>query len=205
MNYNIEFAHIYTDEEFGINHIRSIEQLQDFASLDGLQYSSIVLIDNYNASTKGFSTKDFISELRSRGATPDFYAYERDLKDLADELLDCIEKPKIKRLYKSYLDRKKKYPCSLMTAAWYLARLGAIDGSHVIRVHNKAQFTNFVPSKRIINILPKDFIGVEKEAHRLIGHSKYSDYRYKIQPILFSDSAPIRVNTSRPAPELVSL
>ncbi len=190
--YNIEFAHIYTDEIVNGNHFESTNIVLEVATISELQFTTAVLIDDYNASSLEFSTIDFLKKLESHGVRPDFYVYESDLVSLANEFLNYIEKPKVFRMHKSYIERKGKYPCSLLTAVWYLIRLGYMDGSKVVRVNNSLLSVNDIYSERLINILPSAFKHIETDTHKLIGHSKFHGARYKIQPILFDEKAPVR-------------
>jgi hypothetical protein len=113
------------------------------------------------------------------------------LVPLADTFLQAIEKPKITRMYRSYITRKGKYPCSLLTATWYLVRLGRIDGSSIL--HKNSQLSlDMAAADKLINILPSSFKDVEKEAHKLIGFSKFKEDRFKIEPILFQEKDPVR-------------
>lgn len=191
-HYSIEFAHIYTDEKLNGNHFASADLHLEITQITHPDSSSIVLIDNYNAEDRNFSLERYLSELESYGAKPDFYAFEADLLPVADKLLSSIEKPKILRMYKSYIERKGKYPCSLLTAAWYLLRLGHIQQEGVIKPNNPRINLDAAVGDKLINIIPKTFMRVEKEAHALISHSIFKDARYKIQPILFEEKHPVR-------------
>jgi hypothetical protein len=190
-SYSIEYAHIYTDEKVNGNHQESIEALKEIKSASSSIVSTVVLIDDYNADSRSFSTDYFLERLRQMGEQPDFFAYESDLLPLADDLLSVIEKPKIERMYRSYIARKGKYPCSLLTATWYLVRLGRIDGSHILYKNSELSLDMAVADK-LINILPSSFKGVEKDAHGLIGFSKFKDDRFKIEPVLFQEKDPVR-------------
>lgn len=191
-SYSIEYAHIYTDEKVNGNHFESIAVLKDVKSTIVSPYSKVVLIDNYNADSDKFNVEHFLSILSQKGGKPDFYAFESDLVPLADVLLDSIEKPKVARMYKSYIARKGKYPCSLLTATWYLVRLGRIDGKDILYRNNRDLSLKNAVAEKLINILPSSFADVEKETHKLIGYSKFWEDRFKIEPILFHEEYPTR-------------
>jgi hypothetical protein len=190
--YSIEFSHIYTDEEFNANHIKSAQMMKELSGLSRASYSTILLIDDYNADQNGFDLNQVINQLAAVKAVPDFYAYESDLVRYGDALLASIQKPKILRMYASYIKRKDKYPCSLLTATWYLIRLGYIDGTSIIKPALKTKDQLFLPAEKLINILPTSFKDIERDAHRLIGYSAFADARFKIEPILFDELEPVR-------------
>lgn len=191
-SYSIEFAHIYIDEVFNGNHHESITVLKELESNTDVRFSKVVLIDDYNAESNEFSVDHFLNSINQKGANTDFYVFESDLVPLADVLLASIEKPKIARMYNSYIERKGKYPCSLLTATWYLVRLGRIDGGDILHIYNTDLNRENIVADRLINILPTSFKEVEKDVHKLISHSKFKDDRFKIQPILFQDKHPTR-------------
>jgi hypothetical protein len=109
-------------------------------------------------------------------------AYEADLIDNAKELLKAIENPKLKRNYQSYIAHTKKFPCSLLTATWYITRLGMLDHVKTIK---SVDDTAFVPSSRLINILPEDYASVEKRAKQIILKSSFKKEADKIQDIFY--------------------
>ncbi len=191
-HYSIEFAHIYTDEKVNGNHFDSLKLALDFLSIVQDSASTMVLIDNYNAHNRGFKTESYLKALEKRGLRPDFYAYESDLVPLAEIFLHAIEKPKIQRMYRSYIERKNKYPCSLLTATWYLVRLGHIDGRAILHRNSDSSRRPIATADRLINILPTAFKNVEKDTHSLISYSAFKDARYNIQPVLFKQKNPVR-------------
>ncbi len=191
--FNLEFAHIYTDEKISPNHLASADMVMEITSASpDINYVSSILIDNYNAHDDGFDIQKYLGKLEDHGVKPDFYALESDLIPAAEDLLASITKPKILRMHRSYIERKGKYPCSLLTAAWYLIRLGAIDHTGIIKVNNTSLKPSDIKSDRLINVLPTTFQEIEKDAHKLISYTKYAEMRYLIQPVLFDEIVSFR-------------
>ena len=68
-------------------------------------------------------------------------------------------------------ERKKKYPCSLFIASWYLLRIGKIESP---------MFPKELVAEKLINILPESFKPFEEKALEIIRSTKYSDLIDKI-------------------------
>lgn len=161
-DYSIEYAHIYTDEFFDTQHILSISEMKKVESLlesDDATYSKCILIDNYNPINHTLNTEEFLSELNIRNAIPDYLFYEADLVTFGRITIDYITHRRTKLSYEKYIEKHNVYPCSLLTASWYLVRLGVIK-------YNKIE-----PAKKLINILPRTFKEVEEKAKLIIKHT----------------------------------
>ena len=122
--YSVEFFHIYTDEKINLRHIESINQLKKSEKDWGFSYELIVLIDNYNPEKHTLKEDEVLNFLTDQKINLDFWAFEKDLIKNAEILLDCINNNRILKNYRKYIERNNKYPCSLLTSAWYLTRLG---------------------------------------------------------------------------------
>ena len=191
--YSIEYCHIYMDEAFNNEHTNGLETLSSVVrSLDSAQstYSLAVLVDDYNPTDQTLSVDGFIKELASRDAHPDYLGFEGLLVGFGQQLLDSIEKPRIKNMYERYINEKSKSPCSFLVAVWYLMRLGVFK-------HNRFSPTYFQTGKRpvtmsaqrLINILPDRFAGVEKKAMTLIAATRYAECVERITPVYYKAEA----------------
>lgn len=185
-NYSIEYAHFYVDSQFNDEHIRGIETLNKVLKgiiNKGATYSTNILIDNYNAQPIEGREKNFWNQLKKMNSSPDFYAYEADLRGYIEAAFSLLSKKTVKS-YKRYIDKNSSLiPCSLFIIIWYFLRFGIIeDHNEVIKRIGPNEL--FVGDE-VITVLPNKFIDVETIAIRNIEKSSVSDYTYKIQTIFF--------------------
>lgn len=164
---SIEYAHIYSNSEIGKEHqtaISSLEKVKD--RLDGAAetYSLVVLADDYSFPDPTFDYGAYSKWLAERGFKPDFIYRESQLIPLCDEVIKLVGKQKLKSKLVSYIQAKKKYPCSLFIAAWYLLRLGVVK---------HAAFDESISARRLINILPESFKPFEEDALNIIGATQH--------------------------------
>lgn len=180
--HSVEFFHIYCDEQIGRTHEAGLAYLQEMKKAWTLESNLIVLIDNYNPEVRSLEPDAVFKYLGSKDELPDYWAMEADLVPNAKILLGKITSKKIQKNYQKYVDNHGKYPCSLLTASWYLTRLGYLDSQNVIRQLNGKTFT---PANRLINILPLEYESVETRALDLIGHTEFAFCQEYIQDLFF--------------------
>jgi len=182
LKYNVEFFHIYTDQKISPEHIAGIEYLKTISKDWDFEYELIILIDDYNPLKKIISTDEIINYLDINKVMPDYYAFEKDMVNNANELIKHIDNKHLKRSYEKYISKSSKYPCSLLTATWYLTRLGRFEAQHII--HNAAGDNKvFCPADRLVNILPENYKAIEERASNLIAHSAFTTDSLKIENI----------------------
>lgn len=184
--YGVEFFHIYTDEIIDVRHKEGLESLRQVQESWSFEFDKIVLIDDYNPTTHTTTADDVLQYLESESMLPQFWAYESDMIDNAEALLLSIPDCKLKRSYQKYIEKNKKYPCSLLTTTWYLTRLGHFDYS-VIRSTSPTQ--EYVPPHRLFNFLPEDYKPIEDRAIELIQESPYHLSADNIQDLFYPISA----------------
>jgi hypothetical protein len=190
--YSIEFFHIYSDEVIGVRHTRSIEYLEVAQKLCESTYDLVILIDNYNPKEETLALDTVLDYLGSKNVSPQYYAYEKDLVANAQTLLEGITDHKLKKDYTRYVAKHEKYPCSLLTAAWYLTRLGALEKDDIIH----AVPGNDVPyqaSTHLFNILPEAYTAIEQKALKIIERSSFADQAPQIHN-MFYDSGDERAS-----------
>jgi len=185
--YNIEFFHIYTDEKIEARHEEGLESLRAIAQSWSFDYDKIVLIDNYNPTEPVTSAQEVLDYLRGQNMLPEYWAYEGDMVENAKKLLDSLPEGKLKRSYLRYIENRGKYPCSLLTATWYLTRLGRFDTS-VIQATD-VEYVPYQPAHRLFNLLPDDYKPVEDRAHAVILASPYAADSDRIQDFFYPTSA----------------
>lgn len=182
-SYSVEFFHIYTDEEISPVQTRSLEFLLAAKDAWNLDSSTVILIDNYNPTNHILTSEDVFDFLETKGCRPDYWAYEGDLVANAENLLASLTDGHLERSYRSYIGRKGKYPCSLLTATWYLTRLGVFSPEGVMT--KCVAVEDFKPAQYLINILPEVYKPIEKRAHELIESSSYASSSNYIQALYY--------------------
>lgn len=181
--YSVEFFHIYTDEKINGRHKNSLRYLQEAMNAWSFDYDLFVLIDDYNPTEHVTSSKDVLEFLTKNDVQPNFWAFESAFIENAEILLASIEKEKIRNQYRKYIEKKGKYPCSLLAASWYLTRLGRLP--HTGQMNASKESSVFVPADRLVNILPDDFRTVELRVQSLIANSKFREDADRIQDLFY--------------------
>jgi hypothetical protein len=182
--YSIEFFHIYTDEKISARHTASVEYFKELQKSWSFPYEPIILIDNYNPKQHTLKKDDVIDYMKDQKIDLNFWAYEKDMIANAELLLSSLKSNKLLKGYRKYIGNTKKYPCSLLTAAWYLTRLGYIDSSNLIK--SIKQEVEYKPASRLFNILPNEYKIIEAKAKELINNSYHSEAVDKIQNFYYS-------------------
>jgi hypothetical protein len=180
--YSIEFFHIYVDEEISPVHLRSLEYLKTVTKAWSIDKSTIVLIDEYSPTHGDLTPGEVCQFLEKNGAKPDYWAFEGDLVPAAEKLLDSLTDKHLTKNYRRYIEAHGKYPCSLLTATWYMTRLGAFDTSVIKRC---AATEEYKPADRLINILPAGYKPVEAKAHELIAKSMFDEQADMVQDLFY--------------------
>lgn len=184
--YSIEYFHVYTDEKIDETHTASLNYLRAAQQAWSVDCDLVVLIDNYNPNQHILSSDDVIEYLHDQGLKPRYWAFEADMVGNAKVLLEKLINKKLKKSYEKYITTHGKYPCSLLTASWYLTRLGRLDGS---MVQCTEVGDTFVAAERLISILPEAYKAVEFRAQELILRSEFSESADKIQDLFYPASA----------------
>ncbi len=164
-DYSIEYAHIYTNQEIDVEHEFSIKILKDiFLKLKG-EKSLVIMVDDYSFPDPSFNYSDMFNYAAKKGFKPDVMVRESELISSCDIVLSEMREGKLKQSLVNYIISKKKYPCSLFIATWYLIRLGKINSSFF-----KSKFS----ANKLINILPESFKPFEDNALKIIKNTKFS-------------------------------
>lgn len=175
---SIEYAHIYTNDKVGEEHKLSLEilgRLYKEQQVECHTTSLVVLVDDYSFPDLSFDYGLFTQWLSEKGFKPDLVFRESQLISLCDEVLKLIQDTKLKEEISDYV-RKKKYPCSLFIATWYLLRL---------RYISSPIFGNELTAKKLINILPLSFKSFEDKALEIIKTTKFSEAINQIEQKYF--------------------
>jgi hypothetical protein len=173
---SIEYAHIYTNDRIGEEHELSLNTLREFKNRINLKISLVIMVDDYSFPDPSFDYSDFVSWLTEEGFKPDIVFRESQLVASCDEVLKMLKDNKLKAEIESYIKTKKKYPCSLFIAAWYLLRLGYISFP---------LFGNEFVAKKLMNVLPSSFRPFEDKAFEIISKTDFSNAVSKIENTYF--------------------
>lgn len=185
LKYGVEFFHIYIDEKINKHHMKSIEYLKTMKDVWEIDSQLILLIDNYNPTKKVTDVDTILKFLQLNDVEPDYWAFEASLSRFADEVLEGMTDIHLRKNYSKYIDDHKKLPCSLLTATWYLLRLGALEGYEEV-INPVGKNGLYVPVDRLINILPFEYKAIELKVLKIIKSSQYGVYADKIQDLFYS-------------------
>lgn len=183
-DHSIEYFHIYTDEVISGRHQTGLEYLRTIEKTWSFDYNRVILIDNYNPVEHRLTATDVLKHLKKEGMMPHHWAYEGDLIRNAEVLLEAVTNAKLKKQYLNYIKKNGKYPCSLLTATWYLTRLGYLDPKGIIK-SSKPWRGKYVPAKRLLNLLPEDYKSVEERARAIILKSEFAEAADKVQDLFY--------------------
>lgn len=187
VDFNIEYAHIYSDECFGKEQIASIEKtieiIKDLEK-NNKTYSLVALIDDYHPDKNNFDKNKFVNNLRSHGLNPDYVASEAGLVKYKQDILNSLPHKKAKK-EKKYLEKREKINCSFLISCWYLLRLGLLPlkGGILVKISKRK-----VPpyGREIINILNGKYTHSEDHALKIIEKSSFGPNIYKIKNIFYT-------------------
>lgn len=192
-DYNIEFAHIYADEEFGDEQLKSMELLKKvIAKLDteGKTFVISILIDEFHPVVYKLDENKIIEEFKRQGVTVDFIGYESKLGSIADEMIKEVPQSMIKlehfhkpekevlmlqeSTHKFGLEEKFKFAyrhtCAMLSCSWSMCRLGIYRiPQDAIRSLTNKQFE----AKKLLTILPEKYRSVEDKVIEIVGATKF--------------------------------
>jgi len=176
VDYNIEFGHIYLNENFSKEHFDGAQVAKKVVSdlkKCNKTYSLTLMIDDYNPDEQLLHLEEYLTELTKIGIRPDFMVYESSLTKFKDLMLDKASS-EISRKYRHYIENKGKCPCSFLISIWHILRLGLIkDGSAIFALSNRP-IEEFY-ARNIITILPARFQEVEKMGMNIIDSTTFSE------------------------------
>ena len=197
MQYNIEFGHIYSHEEFGSEHRESLRVLSDVCrrlDANGHSYVLSVLIDDFNAPKRTLRASRYLRELAAHGAKVDYIGDESRFVPTADMLIETL--PRSQLTLSSFRDRARnvllfrsdphlfglrehsssgyRHTCAILSASWALCRLGYIERPRRGTVPIGPQVRAPFHADRTITILPRTYQRIEEKVSALICASPFS-------------------------------
>ena len=192
-DYNIEFSHIYSDETFGDEQLRSMQILKKVVSnmeKENKTFVVSILIDEFHPTTFILDEEKIVSKFKKYGITVDFVGYESKFGGVADKVIKNIPKSLLKfelfdKSQKEVLLLRKnklkiglkekskfgvKHTCALLSASWTLCRLGAFR----VPLGSVRNFTGkSFDAKKTITILPEKYRSVECNVINILNFSKF--------------------------------
>lgn len=193
-DYNLEFAHIYGNEQFGPEQARAAQRANEIMtrlSAEGKTFVTSVLIDEFNPTTNTLDEAELIVQLKVNNAPVDFIGYESRFAAVADLIIPELP-PALLTL--KYLDNSgkamltlqdggmmvgleertpaPKYVGVMPVTAWTLCRLGVypVPADAVKSLSNKK-----FAARKIITILPEKYRPVEERVTEIIKNLPYAD------------------------------
>lgn len=167
LDYNIELAHIYVNEDVTREQYQALDIAKDkIFQLDFRKktFATAIMIDDYNPNEWTLDVKKFLAIFKGSSLKVDYVIYESKLTKYKDQLLSEMS-PRLNKQYSKYISEKGKCPCSFLIAAWYLVRFGIYDNHGVFLKH---PLKKPLAAKNIITVLPQRYESVEKKALEII-------------------------------------
>ncbi|MBU0894538.1 MAG: hypothetical protein KKF48_01095 [Nanoarchaeota archaeon] len=213
VDYNIEYAHVYSDEEgLSDEQLRSIEVVKKLVKKlekQGKTYVLTFLIDEYHPEYHKLNFHSYMDKLAKLGASPTYVGYESRMISAAKLLIKSIPKdftktPKFHPTIKvkegnSYLkiNNKKiklktqgkmvhlsRYTCAVLSTAWALLRMGLVQSKNAVELTGLTEPKPFA-GKKIINVLDRKYAPVEEANKDIIKSSKFKDQIKNFETLLY--------------------
>lgn len=183
---SVEYAHIYTDQQFSAQQEEGVRQLHAFLAGQPANtiITKVVLIDDYSPgiTRTHFDVRAFTAELERLNAAPDVLVAESALVDYCRQTLQMVGDKKLRKQLLHYYESRQKYPCSLFVAAWYLLRLGAFGRPKVDCLIGQPEL---LLADQLVIILPDSFTTPEEQAMEIIKSTPHAVLADKVRLILF--------------------
>lgn len=185
VDYNIEVAHIYADEEFGPEQAQSLimaRQVIERLKREGKTYCVTLMIDNYNPDECFLDADEYLQTLRTCGLAVDYLVYEADLAGHSQIVMDLMD-DKTRDSYQKYIKKKGMFPCSFLLSVWYLLRFGYIEDAAIIHKVSEREVTFY--ARHLISVVPQRFDTVEKKATKIILSTRHCELAENIQRVYY--------------------
>ncbi len=194
MDYNIEFAHIYVDQNPSEEQMQSIARLKSRTEQlreDGKSYTTVILIDEFSPQRTILDVEAYI-ERTKKDAELDFVAFESQLamftyKFLAELPQELIVSKKVGNVEtKTFVNgatsiglitHDNKPSCTLLIAIWYLVRFGVYGIPAKTRKFSSSSFA----AQRLLTILSKKYEDGEYKVLELLKHTKFKEMIPRIE------------------------
>lgn len=154
---SVEFAHIYGNEFPGASQRHSVGLANELIKSVGREsVHTVVMIDDYNPDVVTLNTDEYARWLDDCGALPDLLALEADIACFAAEVRGRMDDRRTQRSLERYERSRGRHPCSLLTATWYLMRLGLFPHE------------GLPPCSQIMNVLSRKHKATEEAALEIL-------------------------------------
>jgi len=194
-DYNIEFAHIYADQTFGKEQIKSVKLLKNIIKKlvnEGKSFSTVILIDEFSPENNTLNEVEFLDKIRKNNVSIDFLAHESGLSEKLTKLLNGIDKKKLQTEGNTIfisdkgkrigLRIKGRVTCSALMAIWTLSRLGieSLSNKTIKPLTNKK-----FQGRKLITILPKKYRETENKVLTILKNTKHRGITNKLEYVFF--------------------
>lgn len=194
---DIEFSHIYGNEDYGVIHTRSIELAHGVVEKQPFPYRTTVLLDDFHGQPCRWNDHELMGKIEQDGIRPDAIIRESSLAPMAlmipNHIPELFKKKKMFRgkeqIFFSDEDgdfgliREGKPVCALLSASYLLCRLGL--GKFPSRP-NQYDGT-YQHALACMTILPHEYKGVEKKVCKILHSMGYGDKLKDIHYIFFTE------------------
>mgnify|MGYP001583566735 FL=1 len=183
VKYNIEYAHIYADQQFGRDQDLGVLEAKKFVNGIGQPNCILtVLVDEYNPKNTNLDEDAYVQRLNMAGLNPDVVMHESDLPHL-HELLQPDLQASESRSINEHVRMHGKYPCAYLIALWDLYRLGLLLPK---QPYGRRKTTRLGwAAQTVVTILPRTYQETEQRAIKHISRTPYKHAVDRIQHIFF--------------------
>lgn len=183
MKLSVEYAHIYTNSQINDEHELSLKILKEILETNIIKRDDVslcLMVDDYSFPDPDFNYQELVGFLTRHDLKPDILIRESILIKDCDYVISLIIDEDLRKEIADYIREKKKYPCSLFIATWYLVRLGCIKSDI---------FDNSFCADRLVNILPESFKPFEEKGFDIINNTSFKNVIEKIENKYFQGRA----------------
>ena len=153
---SVEFGHLYADERVGPEQRETAKVAATYPGI------GLVLVDDYNAPAP-WDPEYIHIQMMIQGKTPDGIFSESDLVPAAEQVINQVGGREGKR-QRRYWKTHGKLSCSMLTATWYLLRLGVLTST----ARCKLTGITIPVTERLVNVLPLAYEPVEREVDEIL-------------------------------------
>ncbi len=214
VDYNIEFAHIYSDQssltDEQIKSANATKKLIERIAGSNKSFVLTLLVDEYHPKFHRLNFNLFLKRLDKMGVPPTYIAYESKMVSAARLLLKSIPhdmKSTIRFHPKIIINEKitsltlgngkrikiktrgdvihfSRYSCALLSCAWVLLRFGVIQAKNAVELTGLTVPKPFA-GRNVINVLPGKYADVEAANKNIISATQYGELTRNIRSEFF--------------------
>lgn len=198
---HLEFAHIYADDDFGVEQMVSIIHARKVASQFRGRTISAVLVDDLHIEKNTLDIHDYVKGIKAAGINVDHVAFESRFDVIAEEIIDRIPDEMLsletfrkenKQVLNLNIDGQKiglksingevVHTCAMLSAAWTLCRLGAYEFPH----NSVVSFTEApLSAHHAVSVLHGKYDAVERKVRLIMEAAGHKDMMSKFAHVFY--------------------